>query len=357
MAWDQIARATIVELYFKTDSLVKAQRAFRRERNCRFAPCKNTIRRLVKNFRGKGSVVKKRYSTHQSAKKTEAIEQVQQSVSANRRKSSRKIARETRVPRTTVRRILHQDLGLFPYKIQMVHKLHRGDKSKRLNFCRWFLSKCQSSNNFSHSLFMSDEAHFHLDGTVNKQNCRMWSTENPHEWVETEQYPIHITVWCAISAKSIIGPYFFEEDNETVTVTAPRYGRMINHFFIRRLHQQKISMNRVWFQQDGAKAHTAKSTITLLKQKFGTRVVSKNASVEWPPRSPDLTAPDFFLWGHLKNEVYREPASSVAQLKSRIRRSIKNISIATLEAVMNGMQKRCEECIHRRGGHLDNVIF
>jgi hypothetical protein len=35
---------------------------------------------------------------------------------------------------------------------------------------------------------MSDEAHFHLNGSVNKQNCRYWAANNPHEM---HQKPLH----------------------------------------------------------------------------------------------------------------------------------------------------------------------
>ena len=33
-------------------------------------------------------------------------------------------------------------------------------------------------------IIFSDEAHFDLGGYVNKQNCRIWGTENPHAYSE-----------------------------------------------------------------------------------------------------------------------------------------------------------------------------
>ncbi|KAF2367907.1 hypothetical protein FHG87_001352, partial [Trinorchestia longiramus] len=44
--------------------------------------------------------------------------------------------------------------------------------------------------------------------------------------------------------------------------------------------------------------------------------------VEWPPRSPDLTPCDFFLWGYLKNKVYFSPPQDLEELQNRIRSEI-----------------------------------
>ncbi|GFU65676.1 hypothetical protein TNCV_635991 [Trichonephila clavipes] len=45
---------------------------------------------------------------------------------------------------------------------------------------------------------MPDEAHFWLNGYVNKQNCRIWSEANPQVYVETPLHPEKLTVWCAL---------------------------------------------------------------------------------------------------------------------------------------------------------------
>ncbi|GFW86315.1 uncharacterized protein TNCV_4330991 [Trichonephila clavipes] len=43
-----------------------------------------------------------------------------------------------------------------------------------------------------------DEAHFWLNGYVNKQNCRIWSEANPQVCVETPLHPEKLTVWCSL---------------------------------------------------------------------------------------------------------------------------------------------------------------
>ncbi|GFT81157.1 uncharacterized protein TNCV_3882611 [Trichonephila clavipes] len=49
-----------------------------------------------------------------------------------------------------------------------------------------------------------DEAHFWLNGYVNKQDCRIWSEANPQVYVETPLHPEKLTVWCALWAGGIL---------------------------------------------------------------------------------------------------------------------------------------------------------
>ncbi|GFU80075.1 transposable element Tc3 transposase [Trichonephila clavipes] len=149
----------------------------------------------------------------------------------------------------------------------------------------------------------SDEAHFWLNGYVNKQNCRIWSEANPQVYVETPLHPEKLTVWCAVWAGGIIGPYFFKNDEgHNFTVNGDRYRAIITNFFIPNLNNHDVQ--ELWFQQDGATCHTTRATIDLLKDTFGDRLISHFGSVNWPPRSCDLPPLDYFLWGYVKSLVY-----------------------------------------------------
>jgi hypothetical protein len=57
-----------------------------------------------------------------------------------------------------------------------------------------------------------------------------------------------------------------------------------------------VEMEELWFQQDGTIAHTARASMTVVRQMFPQHVVSRFGDVPWPPRSPDLSVCDFFLW-------------------------------------------------------------
>ena len=41
-------------------------------------------------------------------------------------------------------------------------------------------------------------------------------------------------------------------------------------------------------------------------------------NIAWPARSPDLTVPDFFPWGFLKDRVFRRRIMTIQELKQAI---------------------------------------
>lgn len=129
--------------------------------------------------------------------------------------------------------------------------------------------------NYNVILLMSDEAHFHLDGIVNQQNCRYWALENLRELHERPLHSPKVTVWCAVGKAAVIGPYFFEDNNgNAVTVNSERYTEMINKFFVLELRRKRVPIRRVWFQQDGTTAHTARASMDVLRPLFNDSFIS-----------------------------------------------------------------------------------
>ncbi|GFV94906.1 transposase [Trichonephila clavipes] len=202
----------------------------------------------------------------------------------------------------------------------------------------------------------SDEAHFWLNGYVNKQNCRISSEANPQVYVETPLHLEKLTVWCALWTGGIIGPYFFKNDEgHNVTVNGDRYRAMITNFFIPELNNHDVQ--ELWFQQDGATCHTARTTIDLLEDTFGDRLISRFGPVNWPPRSCDLTPLDYFLWGYVKSLVYADKPQTLDHLEDNIRRVIADIRPEMLEKVIENWTSRLDYIRASRGSHMPEIIF
>ena len=107
--------------------------------------------------------------------------------------------------------------------------------------------------------------------------------------------PLHsdkCTALCTLSANGIIGPLWFQEQGESVTINQERYRSVIDTF-----HGllQRLRFESQWFQQDGATPHTATATMRHLNELFGENVISKKSAFPWSPRSLDLSPLDFFL--------------------------------------------------------------
>uniref|UniRef100_A0A8C5WFK5 DUF4817 domain-containing protein n=1 Tax=Leptobrachium leishanense TaxID=445787 RepID=A0A8C5WFK5_9ANUR len=249
--WSKQQRSFAVKAFYQSGSYAAAQRRFRKNfqinRN-KPVPSVNSIKLWVTNFEAIGETRSRRGGS----------------------------ARSVRTPAN-------------------IDRVNESDFAARRRFCQTLLDMFDENEDLVHNLWMSDEAHFHLSGFVNKQNFRYWSDENPQQLHQTPLHSSKVTVWCAMSSLGLIGPYFFENDREqAVTVNAQRYSEMLHSFFIPQLRQHGMN-NETLFQQDGATSHTARVSMNVLNNVFPNRVISRNGAISWPPRSPDLTVCDFFL--------------------------------------------------------------
>ena len=101
---------------------------------------------------------------------------------------------------------------------------------------------------------------------------------------------------CAISRRRIILPLFFE-----TSINAEAYQELIQQF----IAFLQVDKRNCWFQQDSATAHIVASSMVILHEFFGDNLISKGL---WPPRSSDLTSPDFFLCSYLKDTLSEQSA-------------------------------------------------
>ncbi|GFU96705.1 uncharacterized protein TNCV_839301 [Trichonephila clavipes] len=82
--------------------------------------------------------------------------------------------------------------------------IHQNDHQARRRFVEWAQNEIAVVPDFHKRILFSDEAHFWLNGYVNKQNCRIWREANPRVYVETPLHPEKLTVWRALWAGGIL---------------------------------------------------------------------------------------------------------------------------------------------------------
>ena len=132
----------------------------------------------MKKFEETGSVHNKPPSGRpKTARSAENIAAVLESNANDPSTSTPRGSQELGIAQTSLWRILHKDLHLHAYKIQLTQELKERDHLQCRNFVNWMLEQRATDPQFSHKIIFSDEAHFTLNGNVNKQNCRIWGEE------------------------------------------------------------------------------------------------------------------------------------------------------------------------------------
>jgi len=351
-------RILIVKTHIRNgENLTSTIRALRNNFGVHNRPSRAAVKRLCEKFDRTGSVLDVKTSVRpRSGRSRENIAAVSDSVRDNPSTSIRHRSQQLDLSYTTMQRILTKDLHLHAYKIQLTQELKPADHEQRRIFVDWMLENHQLNENFSNKIIFSDEAHFQLNGYVNKQNSRIWGDENPRAIHEQPMHPQKVTVWCGFWAGGVIGPYFFENARgDAVTVNGDRYRGMLTNYFWHQL--DNIGIEDMWFQQDGATCHTARETMQLLHTKFPGRVISRFGEQNWPPRSCDLTPLDFFLWGYVKQKVYANDPQTIVALKDEIRRVIYELPQNLCIKVIENFIKRAKVCRAARGSHLADIIF
>ena len=129
---------------------------------------------------------------------------------------------------------------------------------------------------------------------------------------------------------------------------------MLEHFLFPQLQDEDDFINdHFFFQQDGATAHTAYDTITLLRQHFPGKLISRKGDTQWPARSPDLTPPDFWLWGMLKHSVYSTPIRDLEHLEQRISEEIGAITAEERQSALLSFEARLQKTLDIGGRHIE----
>ncbi|GBL95165.1 hypothetical protein AVEN_110553-1 [Araneus ventricosus] len=196
------------------------------------------------------------------------------------------------------------------------------DLPKREAFSLQFLARMEVDNAWTWDIFRTDETHFHLQGSVNTHNCRIWARVNPFQMQPLPLHSQKVTVWCGFTAAIIVGLFFFEEIGLSVSVTCTvngtRYESLLRNQLIPALQQHRCVDSTI-FMQDGAPLHITTPLKQLLNLHFGNdRIIRHHFQIAWPPRSPDLNPYDFWLWGYLNDVVYEGPIANLAELETSL---------------------------------------
>ena len=345
--WTVQQKVSCVLWLAETKSVKLVQHRFRREYNLqRHDPVPDYKRIMAWDAKLKqtGSLLSNSGKHAKKRVSEENIELIRNCFTRSPRKSIRKASLQLQIPRSTVHNVVHKRLRLRAYKIQITQKIKHDDKHKRLTFAASVLDKIDENNSYLDHICFSDESTFHISGKVNRHNCRIWGSENPSVVFQHERDSPKVNVWCGLMKDRVIGPFFFAEP----TVTARTYLDMLELYVVPQLPAGTI------YQQDGAPPHYALEVRKFLNDNFPGQWIGRGSeTIAWPPRSPDLTPLDFFLWGFVKDQVYSTPVADLDDLKLRINLALQNVTINMLRNSWREVDNRLDICRATNGSHVE----
>ena len=209
MKYDLKKRLFMEKNFDKFLKIASVQRAWRTKFKSKDAPSRHVILYNFNKLENTGSVNHlPRSESIPSQKRQDAKIVIEKLIKENPSLSISKLSVAAQISYGTTRTILLDDLGLKPYRRQIVHELEPGGYEKRIRFANWCLSLPDNDTNF---IIFSDEAWFTLTETINQQNNRFWLESKPIDAIEMPLHAEKVMVWCAISVNRIFGPFFFEE--------------------------------------------------------------------------------------------------------------------------------------------------
>ncbi|GBO23202.1 hypothetical protein AVEN_17083-1 [Araneus ventricosus] len=147
----------------------------------------------------------------------------------------------------------------------------------------------------------------------------------------------------------LIGLLFYEG-----TLTGQRYLELLQDVITECVENLLFhQLRNVWFQHDGAPPHKISNAKQYLMETFQNEFIGYDGLVEWPPRSPDLNLLGFFLWGHIKGQVYANLPPTLQDLRRRITNACTTVTPAMLHNLQHEIQSRVQMRIVANGEHFD----
>lgn len=331
----------------------EAARFYMRRFPNRRHPNAKVLRRLLVRFRETGTVnYKKPIFLNPAVCNDENKNLVMQSIIENPHCSTRNIARQLNMSQTSVSRIIRKN-KFHPYKMIVHQELTANDHGVRIQFAEWGLQKLQENPFFFQNVLFTDEATFKNDGSVVRHNMHYYSDVNPH-WIRqhTNQHRWSLNVWCGIIRNRVVGPIFIQDRLHGDNYLALLQGQIED-----AIDNLPLDLRiNLWWQHDGAPAHYALLVQNFLNNNYGNCWIGRGGPITWPPRSPDMTPLDYFLWGYIKCKAYEVEPTTPENMQQRIHTIIREIDENFILRAILSLRRRLDMCIQKQGHHFESFL-
>lgn len=309
------------------------------------------VYKIKKKLESTGTMQRKPGSGRPRSVRTKSmINKVKRRIQSNPVRSMRKMAKELRVGRSSMQRIVKNDLRMKSRARVKVPLLTKAQRESRLQRSKALL------NNIKHAaaglaILFSDEKIFTVDAISNRRNDR-WIGDDPTDvpddvkYVNTTKHPASVMVFGLVSSDGKKMPPVFVPSG--VRINTDRYLDILQKK-VKPWIQANYPDGNYVFQQDGAPAHTSKRT----QEWLDANMEAFWPKDMWPPQSPDLNPLDYSIWATVEDSACKKPHPSVPALQRSIVRSWKQMTASYIKKTSEAFRSRLEAVVAARGGHIE----
>ena len=321
---------------------------------------KGTLDNFLRKLKATGSVERTVGSGRPRSSRTEdnitAVEELIQSQEGKPKThmSTRQISRELNLPRTTVMRIIHDDLEFKCLKRRRAQELTTANCQARLIRARQLLHRFSASD--VGFIFFTDEKLFTVAAPSNPQNDRVYvHRATPKKQISSDRllrtrstFSQSLMVSVGIS-KLRCTELIFVDPGAKINGQYYRDVMLAQHLLPAMRH---ISGNMFIFQQDSAPAHRARETVEYL-----TRNTPDFIGPEmWPPNSPDLNPVDYSIWSIMDQRVYQNRIENTGELRQRLVSVWNDLEQHVIDTAVDQWRRRLAACVRENGGHFEHKL-
>lgn len=324
----------------------------------------NTILKLLQNLKINKQFVYRtisRYNMTQSIDDRErsgrprtirtpaAIKAVKARITRNPVRKQKLMAIQMSIKRSTLKKIINDDLGLHAYRRRKGHMLNARLKAIRLARSRVLLKRY--AQNGHKKILFSDEKIFTVEESFNCQNDKVYARNSLEANIIAPRilrghHPSSVMVWLGVSYSGLTKVHFCEKGVKT---GAKVYQDTILEPVVKPL-SHTLFQNQGWvFQQDSAPAHKAKTTQTW----FRTNKIDFISHEEWPSSSPDLNPLDYAIWQVIEEKACAKFHKNLDSLKHAIVKTVAELDINVVRSAIDDWPRRLRACIRAKGGHFE----
>lgn len=308
---------------------------------------KKFIFRTIKRIKDTGThEIRPKHILQNTIRTKKVIKAVRERIRRNPAQSGNKLAKDMKISRRSMGRILHNDLGLKAYKKQKIHGLTAIQKKARVTKCRDLFSWHEGDD-----IIFSDEKMFLLQDSHNQQNDRVYARslkDAPRDKLSVERYQnvSAVMVWGAISPRGTLPLLFIDRG---VKINQDYYIETVlkNHLLV---HATKIYGDDYYcFQQDSAPAHKSNRCQDWCRENLTDFISAK----EWPASSPDLNPLDFSIWGYMLSNIGNTQGMTLETFKSRLVKIWESIPEDLVRAACNSFFCRMQRVVKEKGERFE----